>query len=203
MRKRRLVMDAEWTRYPPLLYQPFPLFDDRYLDVLRAQGQVAGHKFLITALDNHRKKILALLFDHYGIRRNDPNRWKKLAKWLANHHVPAMQPGAPSRLVSNVIDRIIATRPRGRPQDKSSLEQLAALRYETLRVIAENELHGRGSQRRAAQILCAEHAKQTMSRNPTPAEVRRVEKLLSKAKAKFPQNRPEDVVSEILRILSN
>ena len=77
---------------------------------------------------------------------------------------------------------------RGRPRSQQRIERLAAVRLHTLNTIENRKLSGHGAQRRAAEIMCAEAARERRRRSPGEWLVRRVERLASDAKSEFPQN---------------
>ena len=105
---------------------------------------------------------LPVLLDHFGIPREDPNRWQMLSLCLAVAHVPGFQvkPG----------------RKRGRPREMSLEEE--AKRYARFCVLRKDGHSGRN----ATRLLIKEMRKEGHATTSEAAILRRIERHEQKAR---------------------
>jgi hypothetical protein len=105
---------------------------------------------------------LPLLFDHYGVAKDDPDRWQKLCLSLAIAHIPGFQ--------------VRASRAKGRPRTvQSSVEDKLYARFCALRQDGHSD-------RNAARLLANELRKSGQAVRSDAGILRRMQRRKPKAK---------------------
>jgi len=142
---------------------------------------------------------LFLLLNHYEIGTDEDSKWLFLALELARDHVPGFTlsegkgPGRPRKVGGRLADLMRLPRKPGRPKKERNLTGFLGLVEKTK---IEHKLTGRGSDKRALEILLTADAK---DKNESVIKVLRDElpyfqKRLSEARKLIPkirENYPE------------